>query len=151
MYSRYTTTVEKWVGILALAQRWFFKEVEQLCIRELQKLSIPPVEKIRLYQDFDIDRSLLAESFARLITRPELLNLEEAEKIGTKTTLQISQARELSRGSSSGTRPASIQVNDTELRSVIREAFGLEEGGVDFLVGDAFSFMRILLMFPVVT
>ncbi len=108
------------------------------------------MEKIRLYQDFDIDRSLLAESFAGLITRPELLNLEEAEKIGTKTTLQISQARELSRGSSSGRRPASIQVNDTELRSVIREAFGLEEG-LDFLVGDAFSFMRILLMFPVVT
>ncbi len=109
------------------------------------------MEKIRLYQDFDIDRSLLAESFARLITRPELLNLEEAEKIGTKTTLQISQARELSRGPSSGTRPASIQMNDTELRSVIREAFGLEEEGVDFLVGDAFSFMRISLMFPVVT
>jgi hypothetical protein len=139
------------VGILTLAQRWGFKEVEQLCIRELQKLSIPPVEKIRIYQDFNIDRSLLAESFTNLVIRPELLNLEEAKTIGTETTLQISQARELSRGSSSGTTPAPIQLNDTELRSVIREAFGLAEELLDFLVGDAFNFMKILLMFPVVT
>jgi len=125
-YSIYTATVDKWTEILSLAQRWAFKEVEQLCIRELQKLSIPPVEKIHIYQVFHIDRALLAESFARLTVRPEVLNLEEGRKLGIETTLQIAQARELSRGSHSGTRASVVQLNDSELRSVIQDAFGLQ-------------------------
>jgi hypothetical protein len=64
--------------------------------------------------------------------------------------MQITQARELSRGSR--TKPSPIQVDDSELRSVIQDAFGLEdEPFFDFLVGDFFSFMKILLMFSVVT
>jgi hypothetical protein len=145
-YSIYTATVNKWTEILSLAQRWTFKEVEQLCIRELQKLSIPPVEKIHIYQSFRINRSLLAESFARLIVRPEPLNLEEGHKLGIETTLQIAQARELSRGSHSGTRASVVQLNDSELRSVIQNAFGLEEEAFfDFSVPDSFSLMRLFL------
>lgn len=124
-YSLYTTTVDKWVGILALAQRWEFKEVEQLCIRELQKMFIPPVDKISIYQTYHIDRSLLAESFAKLTVRPEPIKLDEAEKLGLETALQISQARERSRGT--GAMPSPIQVNNSELRSVIQDAFGFDE------------------------
>ena len=145
-YSIYTASVEKWTEILDLAQRWVFKEVEQLCIRELQKLSIPPVEKIHIYQAFRIDRSLLAESFAKLTLRPETLNLEEGNKLGIETALQIAQARELSRGSNSGTKASTVQLSDAELRSVIQNAFGLEEEAFfDFAVGDSFNFMRVLL------
>jgi hypothetical protein len=125
--------VDKWVEILALAQRWTFKEVEQLCIRELQKLPIAPVEKIHIYQAFLIDRSLLAESFVKLTTRPEPLNLEEGQRLGIETTLQIMQARELSRGSNSGRAP-NVQLNDTELRSVILDVFRFDEEPFDFLV-----------------
>ena len=135
----YTATVDKWVQILALAQRWGFKEVEQLCIRELQNLTIPSVEKIHIYQAFRLDRSLLAESFVDLTIRPEPLNLEEAHKLGIETTLQIARARELSRGSNSGKRPSSIHLNGSELRSVIQDAFDLEEPFLDFLVGNLFS------------
>jgi hypothetical protein len=113
---------------LALAQRWAFKEVEQLCIRELQKLPIAPVEKIHIYQAFLLDRSLLAESFEKLTIRAEPLNLEEGQKLGLETTLQIMQARELSRGfSSSGTRASAIQLNDSDLWSAIHDVFGFEE------------------------
>jgi hypothetical protein len=144
----YTAPVEKWVDILTLAQRWEFKEVEQLCIREMQKLPILPVEKIHIYQKFRIDRSHLVESFAKLTVRQEPLKLEEALKVGLETMLQISQARELSRGSNSGTKPAPIRLNDSELRSVIQEAFGIvEDPFVDFQVGGFFSFTTILLMF----
>lgn len=125
--------MDKWVEILALAQRWTFKEVEQLCIRELQKLPIAPVEKIHIYQAFLIDRSLLAESFVKLTTRPEPLNLEEGQRLGIETTLQIMQARELSRGSNSGRAP-NVQLNDTELRSVILDVFRFDEEPFDFLV-----------------
>jgi hypothetical protein len=149
-YSVYTAPVDKWVEILALAQRWAFKEVEQLCIRELQKLPIAPVEKIHIYQAFLLDRLLLAESFAKLTIRPEPLNLEEGQKLGIETTLQIMQARELFRSSSSGTRASAIQLNDPDLRSVIHDVFGFEEDAFDFLVGDSFSSVRILLMFTVI-
>ncbi|KAH9998757.1 hypothetical protein BJV77DRAFT_980200 [Russula vinacea] len=133
-YSIYTATVERWTDILDLAQRWAFKEVEQLCIRELQKLSIPPVEKIRIYQEFRLDR---------LTARPEPLSLEEGHKLGIETSLQIVQARELYRGS--GTRASVVQLNDSELRSVIQDAF------FDFSVADSFSLVRILLTSFVIT
>lgn len=125
--------------ILALAQKWGFNQVQQLCVRELQKMSIPSVEKIHIYQAFRLDRSLLAESFVDLTTRPDPLNLEEANKLGIETTLQIAQARERSRGSNSGTKSASIQLNGSELRSVIQSAFDLEVPFEDFFVGGPFG------------
>ena len=127
-FSIYKATEAKWVDILALAQRWTFKEIEQLCIRELEKLPIAPIDKIQTYQAFHIDRTLLAESFAKLTIRPEPINLEEGRKLGIETSLQIAQAREAARGMN-----PNRQVNDTELRSVIQNVFGLEES-VDFLV-----------------
>lgn len=49
--------------------------------------------------------------------------------------MQITQARELSRGS--GTKSAPVQLNESDLRSVIRSAFGIEEDPfIDFQVGD---------------
>jgi hypothetical protein len=133
-FSLYTATAEKWVEILAVAQKWGFKEVEQLCVRELEKLPIEPVDKIHVYQDYRLDRSLLAEAFAKLTVRPRHLSLEEGSKLGIETTLQIAQARELYRGSHSGTKPATVQLNDSDLRSVVQEAFGLGEESLDFLV-----------------
>lgn len=98
-------------------------------------MPISPVDKIHIYQKFHIDRSLLAESFAELTVRPEPLKLEEAQKLGIDTMQQIGAAREYSRGS--GTMSSPIQVNNSELRSVIQGAFGLEdEPFFDFLVGD---------------
>ncbi len=103
-------------------------------------MSIPPVDKVSIYQAFRLDRSLLAESFINLTTRPEPLDLGEAKRLGIETTLQIARARELSRGSNSGTRPSAIRLNDPELRSLIRDAFSLEEEPLfDSSVGDAFS------------
>jgi hypothetical protein len=147
----YTATVDKWVDILDLAQRWTFKEVEQLCIRELQKLDIEPVDKIHIYQAHNINRSHLAESFGKLTIRQEFINPEEAQKLGLETTLKISHARELYR-SPNGIKPSPIQLNDPELRSAIQDAFGLEEESfTDFLVRGFFSFMTVPLMFSVVT
>jgi len=128
-YSIYTTSVENWTKILVLAQRWGFKEVEQLCIRELENLSIPPVEKIQIYQEFRIDRSRLLSSFAALTSRPNPLSLEEGQKVGLETALQIARARELSRGAHA--KPSAV-LNEAELRSVIRDTFELEDDFVDF-------------------
>jgi hypothetical protein len=104
--------------------------VEQLSIRELEKLTIPPVEKIHMYQAFNLPKSLLLTAFIELTTRPEPLNLEEGQKLGVDTSVKIARARELSRGSSTGKGPrgpSSIQVRDAELQSLVQEAFGLGE------------------------
>lgn len=125
--------MEKWIEILALAQRWTFKEVEQLCIRELEKLSIPPVDKIKIYQDYKLDTSLLLVSFAQLTIRPDTLSLEEGLKLGIETTLRIMRARELARGTNSGTKPSAVQVQISELGSLVQQIFGLEEAPFDFV------------------
>jgi hypothetical protein len=82
---------------LTLAQRWGFFQVEKLCIRELEKLSIPPVEKIQLYQHFKIDPNLLHASYVALTIRPEPLDIEEGNKLELPTSLKIARARELAR------------------------------------------------------
>jgi len=134
-YSIYSATVDIWVQILTLAQKWGFREVESLCVRELEKLAIQPVDKICIYQRFKLDRTLLVESFAKLTARPEPLTLDEGGRLGLETSLQIAQARELSRGLRSGSR-SSIQLQDSELHSVIRDVFKLEdEGFFDFATG----------------
>lgn len=123
----YTTTVEKWVEILALAQKWDFKEVEQLCIRELEKLpTISPVEKIRIYEASHLDRSLLAESFEELTLRPEPLTVDEAGKLGLNMAIRIAMAQERARGFNPISGLFATQVSDSELRSVIQELFGVK-------------------------
>ena len=122
-YRTYTAPVEKWVEILALAQKWEFKEVERLCIRELEKLLIPPVEKIHIYQTFHLDRSLLVKPFEELVLRDKPIDMEEGLKLGLRTSLQLAQAREVSRSPKLST----IQVNDSDLRSVIQDVLGIKQ------------------------
>ena len=81
---------------------WEFTEVENLCIRELEDLTLLPVERIRIYQQFKLDGMLLLESFAQLIIRTEPLSLEEAYSLGLRTSLSIARAREICRATVSG-------------------------------------------------
>jgi len=131
-YSIYHATVERWTQILDLALRWEFKEVEELCVRELEKLPIPAVEKINIYQAFELDRGLLAESFAKLTLRDEFLSNEEGHKLGIDTAMQITRARELTRRLNSGM--GLTEADGHEFRSIIQDAFDLEEDDVDLIV-----------------
>ena len=107
---------------MALAQKWEFREIERLCIRELEKLPIPPVEKFHIYQTFHLDRSLLVDSFEELALRDKPIDMEEGFKLGLMTSLQLARARELSRN----TKLSTIQVNDSKLRSVIQDVLGVK-------------------------
>jgi len=122
-YSIYTATVDKWKRILNLAQQWSFIEVEKLCVRELEALSIPPIEKIRLYQDFKLDPNLLHDSFVALTIRDQPLDMEEGEQLKLATSLKIAQARELARRAPDG--PATARLQDSEVQSVVKDIFRL--------------------------
>jgi len=131
-YSIYTATVEKWTQILTLAQKWIFPEVERLCVRELDKLQIPAVDKIELYQDFKLDKSTLGVSFAELTIRPGPVSVDEGRKLGMETALQIMLARESSRGLYSRPRLSAAQLKDSVLPSLIRDVFSVDLDDADF-------------------
>ncbi|KAI0247442.1 hypothetical protein BJV78DRAFT_1133294 [Lactifluus subvellereus] len=125
-YPIYDATVEKWKAILVLAQRWAFKEVEKLGVRELENLTIPPADKIFLYQYLKLDKSLLVDSYLELVVRSKPLGIDEGLKLGLKTALQIARAREVFHGSDLGRGPVSPSVNlrDMELYILIPDVFG---------------------------
>jgi len=131
-YSIYNGTIDQWTQVLALAQRWEFKEVEALGVRELEKLPIPAVEKIYIYQAFGLGRGLLAESFAKLTLRDEFLTNEEGEKLGLDTLMQVTRAREFARRLNSGMVPT--EAHSQEFRSIVRDVFELEEEDLDLIV-----------------
>ncbi|KAH9067763.1 hypothetical protein EDB87DRAFT_1585217 [Lactarius vividus] len=130
-YSIYNATLEKWQRILALAQKWGFVQVEKLCVRELERLTIPPVDKIKIYQDFNLNPELLYDSYVELIIRPEPLRLDEGVKLELLTSLKIARARELARalgpdGATSSFGPAALQLQEPEIRSVMKDVFELQ-------------------------
>ena len=107
---------------MTLAQQWRFVEVEQLCVRELEKLTITPVEKIQIYQDFNLNPNLLHDSYVALTIRDEPLDLEEGEQLGLPTSLKVAQARELARVPDG---PATARLQESEVESVIKNVFTL--------------------------
>jgi hypothetical protein len=112
--------VYNWVQILTLAQMWGFTEVENLCIRELENLSLPPVD---IYQQFKLDRMLLLEPFAQLTIRTEPLNIEEGQRLGIETSLLLAQAREFYHQTWSG---LALSVAELQNSSSFRDIFNLD-------------------------
>jgi hypothetical protein len=113
--------------ILDLAQKWGFKQVEQLCIRELDNLSLSPVDRIQIYQRHKLDETLLIDSFEELTTREDPIGMDEGFKLGLKTSIQIACAREKSRGPETGglRSPSTVRLSPTDLRGLISEIFQL--------------------------
>ncbi|KAH8996794.1 hypothetical protein EDB92DRAFT_1942404 [Lactarius akahatsu] len=120
-------TLEKWMRILALARKWGFFRVEKLCVRELEKLTIPPVEKIQIYQYFNLNPDLLRSSYVALTIRDEPLEFEEGKKLGDSTSLKIIRARELARGPGpdGAASSATLQLQETEIQLVVKDIFRL--------------------------
>ena len=123
----YHATPDQWSLILDLAQKWDFKQVEQLCIRELERLELSPVDRVHIYQRHKLDETLLIDSFEELTTREDPIGMEEGLKLGLKTSLQIARAREWSRGPDTGglRSPSTVRLSPTDLRGLISDIFQL--------------------------
>ncbi|KAH9975549.1 hypothetical protein BGW80DRAFT_104355 [Lactifluus volemus] len=129
-YSIYAATPDQWSCILELAQKWGFKDVEKLCIRELEKLDLSPVDRIQIYQRFKLDDTLLLDCFETLTTRDEPIDFEEGAKLGLKTSLHIARAREFSRSpDTGGPRSPAVQLKSPDLRLLISNIFQLPSAG----------------------
>lgn len=112
-----------------MAQKWGFKQVEQLCIRELESLALSPVDRIQIYQRHKLDETLLIDSLEQLTTREDPIGVEEGLKLGLKTSIQIACAREKSRGPDTGglRSPSTVRLSPTDLRGLISDIFKLPQ------------------------
>jgi len=85
------------------------------------------VDRIHIYQRHRLDELLLVDSFEELTTREDPIGMEEGEKLGLKTSLQIARAREFSRGPDTGglRSPSTVRLSPTDLRGLISDIFQL--------------------------
>ncbi len=129
-YSLYDADVDEWTSILKLAHQWDFIEVKQLAIRELQALSIPSIQKVVLYQKYEVNRDLLQPAFIALATRDDPITIDEGREVGLETALQLARARELARSPvASGRRSSNprspVNIAGVDLDALIEDVFDL--------------------------
>ncbi|KAG7449819.1 uncharacterized protein BT62DRAFT_886109, partial [Guyanagaster necrorhizus] len=126
-YSLYDATVEDWAIILKLADRWSFPEVKNLAIRELEKHLMDDIERIVVYQKYNVDKRLLIPRYAALCARTETLSLSEGMRLGMETALNIARARECARSPSVGglRSPTSVILPSEEMHGIIVDLFSI--------------------------
>ncbi|KAH9833556.1 uncharacterized protein C8Q71DRAFT_692844, partial [Rhodofomes roseus] len=131
-YSIYDATVDDWSAILKLAFDWRFSEVKKLCVRELEKFEIAALQKIELYQAYELDKKLLIPSYIAMCMRPEPLSIKEGRQLGLETALLLATARESARGrpsSSPGQICSSpVTVESDDMVTIIKDVFGIIAG-----------------------
>ncbi|KAG6857751.1 hypothetical protein H0H87_004167 [Tephrocybe sp. NHM501043] len=122
-YSLFDWTVEEWISVLELTQKWEFREVHNLAIRELEKQTqIPLIERIVLYQRFDVDQNLLVPLYGQLCSRPEALSNDECEALGMNATVLIFRTRESlrARPSDGGMSPLPAGLEDADIHRTLK-------------------------------
>ncbi|KAJ7066267.1 hypothetical protein C8F01DRAFT_1365852 [Mycena amicta] len=87
------TPKDSWLSVLKLSTMWYFIDARELAIAQLDLRSLTPVERILLSRQYDVAK-WLRSGYTELAQREEGISLEDAEKIGFKTTVQLYQIRE---------------------------------------------------------
>jgi len=124
----YSCGQQDWLVILSLATRWQFPEIRKLAIRELEKFTLHPVDKIALYKEYKIDDDLLFPSYVSLCRSPTLPSPSEGNLLTMETVLKLVHAREraLRAAAASGCEsPTSAGAPDDAIHSIITETFNL--------------------------
>ncbi|KAG2142960.1 hypothetical protein DEU56DRAFT_733487 [Suillus clintonianus] len=120
---------DHWLVILDLSTRWQFLEMRELAIEQLQNLEIDPVEKIAIFNKYEIDKSLLLPEYMHLCTREGQMSIEEGEKVGLLTVLGIHQARERAMKSARPREGHSLtpaDASDEDLEQILKDIFNLD-------------------------
>lgn len=128
-------SIEEWASILKLADKWKFTEVKALAVRGIDDIPmISALEKIVLYQTYNVDQSHLRSAYTALTVREEPITIDEGRQIGLETALQIARARELARapvfsGKKVGNPPSPVNLRGVELQALINQIFQLSSPG----------------------
>jgi len=136
-YSIYETGVPEWSTILQLAHRWSFPEVKALVVRELEKMEMTAIDRIVLYQKYECDENLLVTRFAAVCAREEPITVEEGERLGIKTAMKLTLARERLRSSDGSKSPLPAHRNDEDVRNIVINLFDI--ASLDALITPAIA------------
>ena len=119
---------DTWLVILTLATRWGFDSMRELAVRQLEGLTLGPIDKIALYKEHRIDGRLLIPSYIELCKSPTLPSPVDGQRLSMETVLRLAAAREraLLRALGRGVvTPTSADVADSELEGIISDVFEL--------------------------
>ncbi|KII86831.1 hypothetical protein PLICRDRAFT_177560 [Plicaturopsis crispa FD-325 SS-3] len=92
--SVYEASIDDWVIILGLANRWGFHQVKQLVVRELERKDMDPITRIALYRENEIDEAFLVPAYVALCERPATISKHEGERLGMEVVVPLVAARE---------------------------------------------------------
>lgn len=116
------------MSILELAHRWAFSEVKDLAVRQLEKINMPDVQRIVIYQKYEVDKALLVPRYAALCAREEPLGIREGLELGLETALMLARGRECARSPprSDGARsPSPANIKEDDMHGIIKTLFGV--------------------------
>ncbi|KAF9268515.1 hypothetical protein L218DRAFT_853191 [Marasmius fiardii PR-910] len=122
-FSVWEAPIEDWEAILQLACNWRFPQVKAHTLRELEKRTMPLIERIALYQKCSLDEEYLVPLYSALCARDAPLSIVESEKLGVQTAVIVFQAREALRAHSSerGKSPLPEEVEEEEIVDTIHD------------------------------
>lgn len=128
-YSLYDALVEDWADILELSHEWSFTQAKRLAIRELEKLEMVTVERITLYEKNQVPCEFLVPLYAELVTRTEMLSVDEAQAIGLPAVIVVCRLREQLRNPTPSPPPTPmpstpVNFNQRDIWRRVAEAFG---------------------------
>jgi hypothetical protein len=111
---------------LTLAHQWSFPQVKALAVREIEKLWMPDIERVAIYQDNGVDHDLLTPWYAALCERDEPITPSEGGRLGIETALTIAKLREMARRSPVDLKsPIPANFHGNGLYELVREVFGI--------------------------
>jgi hypothetical protein len=90
-------TVNELLGTLKLAQNFQMDEVSKSITSLLNTLSIEPIRKIAIWEEFHLDPDLLLSSYATLCQRSEPLTMAMTLSLGLRTFTKVAASRDFYR------------------------------------------------------
>lgn len=90
-YSIYEATPDQWVAILRLATKWGCPNIRDFAIPYIQAASISTIEKIKIFQEYDVPKEAYHSLLAELAPYDEMP--EELRVLGNDICSDIVRAR----------------------------------------------------------
>ena len=86
-------TDEEWISVLKLSTLWGFSCLREKAIGQLSTSTMFPVSWVELARKYQVKEWLIA-GYRELVKRPASISMEESERLGWRTTVQLYQLRE---------------------------------------------------------
>ena len=86
-------TDEEWISVLKLSTLWGFSGLREKAISQLSASTMGPVSWVELARKYQVKEWLIT-GYRDLVKRPANISMEESERLGWRTTVQLYQLRE---------------------------------------------------------